>query len=313
MSTKAPFTPEKTYSNFNQAKGEAYANLRPRYHPSIYQMVMDHHNTTGGQLDILLDVGCGPGIATHALAPKFSHVLGLDPSEGMVATAREHSEGKPTTNVRFEVSTAEDLGSNLSPPIQDSSVDLIISANAAHWFNIPAFWSAAARVLKPSGTVAIWAPCGPAIHPSTPNSLAIQVAMENIQEEYLAPFYEPGNLLTQNRYTGFPLPWDMDEPLAAFDKESFLHREWGVDEGFFDREPVLTLDHVEKMMGVGSPVTRWREANPGAVGTEKDVIRVCRRAVEKLLHEAGVEEGKEVIRGGSMGVLLIVKKRKDFE
>lgn len=313
MSTKAPFTQEKTFSNYNQAQGEAYANLRPKYHPNIYQMVIGHHTTTSGQLDILLDVGCGPGIATHTLASQFSHVLGLDPSTGMIATARAHSEEKPTTNVRFEVSTAEDLGSSLSPPIQDSSVDLIISANAAHWFNIAAFWTAAARVLKPSGTVAIWAPCGPAIHPSTPNALAIQAAIEKIQEEHLTPFYEPGNILTQNRYAGFPLPWDMDEPVAAFDKESFFRREWAVDEGFFDREPILSLDQVEKMMGVGSPVTRWREANPDAVGTERDIVRMCRRAVEKLLHEAGVEEGKEVIRGGSMGVLLMVKKHKGCE
>jgi SAM-dependent methyltransferase len=309
MSTKAPFTQEKTFSSYNQAQGEAYANLRPKYHPGIYQMIIDHHTSTGGHFDVLLDVGCGPGMATHALVPKFSHVLGLDPSEGMIATARAHNERTPTTNVRFEVSTAEDLGSNLSPPVQDTSVDLIISANAAHWFNIPAFWAAAARVLKPSGTVALWAPCGPAIHPSTPNASAIQAAIQKIQEDYLAPFYEPGNLLTQNRYAEFPLPWDMDEPVTAFDKESFIRREWGVDEEFFDREPVLSLDQVEKIMGVGSPVTRWREANPGAVGTEEDVVRVCRRTVEKILHEAGVEEGREVIRGGSMGVLLIVKHK----
>ncbi|KAJ5654614.1 hypothetical protein N7490_001617 [Penicillium lividum] len=310
MSTNAPFSQEKTFSTYNQAQGEAYANLRPEYHPSIYQMIIDHHISTGGGLDMLLDIGCGPGIATHALAPRFSSVFGLDPSEGMIATARTHSKGKHTTNVQFNVSTAEDLGLNLSPPIQDSTVDLIISANAAHWFNMPAFWSSAARVLKPGGTVALWAPCKPTIHPSTPNAAAIQAAMEKIQAEYLAPFYGPGNLLTHSRYTELPLPWSLDEPIAAFDKDTFFRREWGVEEAFFDREPVLSLDQVEKMMAVGSPVTRWREANPDAAGTEGDVARICRRTMEKLLHEAGVEEGKEVIRGGSMGVLLMVKKGK---
>ncbi|KAJ5934163.1 hypothetical protein N7466_003710 [Penicillium verhagenii] len=308
MSAKTPFTPEKTFSKYNQAQGEAYANLRPEYHPKIYQMIIDHHTKTSGHLDLLIDIGCGPGIATHALAPKFSQVIGLDPSEGMIATARAHSAEKPATKLRFEISTAETLGSDILPPVQDSSVDLIISANAAHWFNIPAFWAAAARVLKPGGTVALWAPCGPVIHPSTPNASAIQAAMEKIQVEYLAPYYEAGNILTRNRYTDFPLPWTLDGQITAFDEKTFFRKEWGVDEGFFDREPVLSLDQVEKMMGVGSPVTRWREANPDAVGTERDVVRICRRAVEKLLHEAGVEEGKEVIRGGSMGVLLMVKK-----
>ena len=37
-------------------------------------------------------------------------------------------------------------------------------------------------------------------------------------------------------------------------------------------------------------------------------MRVTRRKVEKLLHEAGVEEGKETLKGALRGFLLIIKK-----
>jgi trans-aconitate 3-methyltransferase len=38
-------------------------------------------------------------------------------------------------------------------------------------------------------------------------------------------------------------------------------------------------------------------------------MRIIRREIERLLHEAGVEKGKEVVKGSLKGVLLIVKKK----
>jgi trans-aconitate 3-methyltransferase len=68
---------------------------------------------------------------------------------------------------------------------------------------------------------------------------------------------------------------------------------------------------MEKIMGTMSPVQRWREAHPEAVGTEEDVVRRLRRTLERLLRAGGMEEGKEYIEGNVQGVLLIVKKKED--
>ena len=78
---------------------------------------------------------------------------------------------------------------------------------------------------------------------------------------------------------------------------------------FLMGQPRSDLDTMEKAMGTMSTVTRWREAHPDAVGTERDVVRMMRREIERLLHEAGVERGKEMVNGGVAGVLLMVKKR----
>lgn len=72
------------------------------------------------------------GIATFRLAETFKTTIGLDPSEGMISTARalaseKQSSGGPV--VRFEVSTAEDISPELIP---DGSVDLITAATCAH-------------------------------------------------------------------------------------------------------------------------------------------------------------------------------------
>ncbi|KAJ9144279.1 methyltransferase domain-containing protein [Pleurostoma richardsiae] len=312
----ASFSPEKTFRSYTSEQGAAYAQNRRGYHPNLYKLVVNHHTSTGGQLDTILDVGCGPGIATRALAPHFAHAIGLDPSEGMIVTARslggQTSGGEP---IRFEVSSAEELGSQLDPPVHDSSVDLIVAATAAHWFDMSRFWPSAARVLKPGGTIALWTGSTMCVHASTPNHAAIQQAMEDFEERHLRQYIYHGNYLVRNMYVDLPLPWTLETPAEELDQDTFVRKEWNkggaCEEGeeFFMGQHTVDLDMLEKILGTGSPMTRWRQAHPDAAGTEQDVVRMIRREIEKLLHEAGVEKGKEVVTGGLGGVLLVVKKR----
>ncbi|KAK7747379.1 hypothetical protein SLS53_001633 [Cytospora paraplurivora] len=267
-----------------------------RYSQALYDDIISHHTSTGGKRETVLDVGCGPGIATFALAQFFDNAIGLDPSEGMISTARSLlATEQPKPNVRFELSTAEDIDPTIIP---DSSVDLITAATCAHWFDMPRFWPTAARVLRPGGTVAMWNSYASYLHHSVPNAAAINAAVKEIEEEELLPFFEPGNLLTRNLYSTIGLPWTVEPRVPDFDESALFRKEWGTEDNdvsFYEGGQVtLDLDTMEKMLGTSSPVTRWREAHPEAVGTEKDVIRRIRRVVENLLHEAGVEKGKEL-------------------
>jgi len=124
----------------------------------------------------------------------------------------------------------------------------------------------------------------------------------------------PGNFLVQNRYRDLHLPWtgSLDQRVAGFDEARFLRLEWPTDQPFHapgphDEEGV-SLDIFEKLVATGSAETRWRQANPDLVGTEKDVLRILRRKIENLLQEAGVEPGRETLRGVVDGVILFVKK-----
>ncbi|KAF2191227.1 methyltransferase domain-containing protein [Zopfia rhizophila CBS 207.26] len=316
-SAAVPVSAEKTFSSYNHEQGTAYAQARRGYHPNLYQIIIDYHTSTGGQLSTILDIGCGPGTAVRELAPRFAHAIGLDPSDGMISTARSlggvSSSSEP---IRFDISTAEELGSHISPPIPDSSVDLITAATAAHWFDMSRFWPRAAQLLKPGGTVAFWTSGSLYVHPSMPNYAAIQAVMDELEERHLKAYMEPGNLLTRNLYADLPLPWTLEQQVPEFDESTFFRKEWNkgglanaADDGYSLAQQTMDLDTLEKVLGTASPVTRWREAHPDAVGTERDVVRMVRREIERLLCEAGVEKGKEEVTGGVGAVLLMVRKR----
>ena len=311
----APFQAENTFRSYNKEQGKAYAQVRRDYHPNVYNAIIKQHTSTGGQLSTLVDVGCGPGMTTFGLAPHFVHAIGLDPSEGMITIARSQISTRPhppdssNKDIRFEISTAEELGAKLSPPIADSSVDLITASNAAHWFDLSGFWPSAARILKPGGSVALWTSGAIRAHPSMPNASKIQAAMDAHEEKHLDAYRLAGNDLVRNAYRDLPLPWTLETPVPEFEEATFFRKDWDVGEEFFVGQPEVDLETFEKMMGTGSAVTRWRQAHPDKVGTEEDVVRILRREMEKLCWEAGVKQGEEKLKGSVEGALLVVKKR----
>lgn len=139
-------TEEKTFRSYSTGDAAQYAQSRMQYSQALYDSILDYHKSGGAKLDTVVDLGCGPGLATFKLAEYFTNVIGLDPSEGMIATARARLESEPSTenhSIKFEVSTAEDIDPALIP---DASVDLITAATCAH-VSIP---SSSHNILKTS-------------------------------------------------------------------------------------------------------------------------------------------------------------------
>ncbi len=79
---------------------------------------------------------------------QSSSIGGETGSNPTVAWLMANPEG---SRFEFVNSNAEDL-SFLAP----STVDLLVAAQAAHWFDYSRLWPELDRVLRPSGTVAFW-------------------------------------------------------------------------------------------------------------------------------------------------------------
>ncbi|TQW00840.1 S-adenosylmethionine-dependent methyltransferase [Cordyceps javanica] len=125
----------------------SYAASRPSYPASLFKTVLSYHNaqSSGGTL---LDLGCGHGLISRELSPHFAKTIATDPSPAMVRQAKSMTNDD---KIEIRQARAEDLSF-----LQDQSVDLVVSGQAAHWFDYSKAWPEIARVVKSGGSVAFW-------------------------------------------------------------------------------------------------------------------------------------------------------------
>jgi trans-aconitate 3-methyltransferase len=120
---------DSTFRSYSAEQAKIYATHRLSYEAAIYDTVLSHHASAGGQFGLLLDVGCGPGNATRDVALSFDQAIGVDPGPSMIATAREiGGKTKSGEGIRYEVSGAEEISGVKG--LEGESVDLLISAMA---------------------------------------------------------------------------------------------------------------------------------------------------------------------------------------
>lgn len=106
----------------------------------------------------VLDVGCGDGFLTAALAARTpdGFVLGADASPRMIATAHR-SAARGTAGPVFVVADARDL------PVRGGSFDLVVSFNALHWVaDQRRALAEIAAALRPGGRAVVQVVCASA-------------------------------------------------------------------------------------------------------------------------------------------------------
>jgi ubiquinone/menaquinone biosynthesis C-methylase UbiE len=99
-----------------------------------------------GPIRAVLDLGCGTGRFSQALASRFvADVVGVDPSAKMLELART----KPhTSRIRYVIGRGEQI------PLRSCSVDLVFMSMVFHHFTSPALAaSECQRVLREGGLV----------------------------------------------------------------------------------------------------------------------------------------------------------------
>ena len=117
---------------------EAYDRGRPAYPAEAVGWL------TGGEAKVVLELGAGTGKLTRELVDQGHAVFATEPDEAMLAILRER-----VPEVSAKVATAEEI------PANDRSVDVVVVAQAFHWFDHEVALPEIARVLKPGGHLAL--------------------------------------------------------------------------------------------------------------------------------------------------------------
>jgi SAM-dependent methyltransferase len=124
-------------------RADDYARSRPSYPPEAISFILDTFLPRRPESLVAADIGAGTGIFSRLLADRGVCVIAIEPNSPMREAATSHPR------VENRAGTAE--ATNLS----DSSVDLVVCAQAFHWFEHDKALPEFRRILKPLGRVSI--------------------------------------------------------------------------------------------------------------------------------------------------------------
>jgi SAM-dependent methyltransferase len=166
-----------------------YAKFRPRYPREMFEYL----GTVAPSRKLAWDSATGNGQAAVSLAKVFERVIATDASEKQIANAQRHER------VVYRVAPGEDSGIDLE------TVDLVMVAQALHWFDLDRFYTEARRVLKHEGVLAA----------SAYNLLHIGPGIDEIVNRYyfdvVDPFWPPERKLIE-QFGRLSFPFHEIEP-----------------------------------------------------------------------------------------------------
>jgi SAM-dependent methyltransferase len=180
----------------------AYAQYRPDYPPELFRYLA----SLTPRNDVAQSSATSCGQAALGLAQHFSLVVASDGSVSQLQNAQRHP------NIAYIANLAE------QPALRDGSVDLVVAAQAAHWFDHERFYPEVQRVLKHDGALAVWTYGLAYVEPQ------IDAIVKHFYNDVIGNYWPPERRWVESAYRDLPFP------LREIDAPSFeLRLEWDLD------------------------------------------------------------------------------------
>jgi ubiquinone/menaquinone biosynthesis C-methylase UbiE len=207
-----------------------YDAFRVGYTAKVYEHLANRCGLASGA-DVV-DLGCGNGLSTLPLIEAGATVTAVDSDPAMLRLARE----KLGDGATVIAGRAERL------PLESASYDLVLAAQAAHFFREPEASREIRRVLRPGGTVAyVWkypAPDTPYVYLAdelltllTDQQVRTTYGVGTVPEllasgwrGYRRAVFEQPVAYTIGRYVGYQSSRDRIRQLAGEHREDLLQR-----------------------------------------------------------------------------------------
>jgi len=173
------------FKDYFSGHAAEYAKFRPRYPDELFECL----TSISPRHELAWDCATGNGQAAMGLARHFNSVTATD------ASAQQIESAESNDRVSYRVAPAEASG------LDSASVDLILVAQALHWFDIDRFFTEAKRVLKDDGVLAI---SSYKVLEITPE---IDVIIWKFYRETTGPFWPLERDLVETDYKNIQLPF----------------------------------------------------------------------------------------------------------
>jgi SAM-dependent methyltransferase len=231
------------FKDYFSKQAPEYTRYRPHYPAPLFEylaeLTIDHR--------LAWDCATGSGQAALGLANYFQKIIATDASDRQIANATAHDR------ITYIVAPAE------KTEIESDSVDLIVVAQALHWFDLDEFYAEVRRVLREGGVLAVWS------YSLLRISSVIDRVLDQFYTSVVGPFWPPERNFVDNKYQSIPFPF---EELVAPQ---------------FKMEARWNLDRLVGYLGTWSSVQKFKdEHNTDPI---EIVIRDLRRAWGRPAHE----------------------------
>ncbi len=152
----------------------------------------------------LLDLGCGPGIVTAAMAPEVREVVAYDLTPEMLDQARKRCQEAGLKNVRFELGKAEDL------PFEKETFDGIVTRLTIHHFPDPRrVMDEAVRVTRRNGKIVV----ADVVSSENDEEAGLHNALETLRDPTHVRMFSPSQMLELVKSAGLRITstvtWEM--------------------------------------------------------------------------------------------------------
>ena len=124
---------------------ENYVKYRPHYPKDVLDLFRDKMNLQ--KSSVVADIGSGTGISAELFLENGNPVFGVEPNETMREAAENYL--KKYQNFRSINGTAENT------TLEDKSVDIVVAAQAFHWFDKEKTHKEFKRISKEKGYIAL--------------------------------------------------------------------------------------------------------------------------------------------------------------
>lgn len=212
-------------------QARAYALHRPGYPQSLF----DYLKQVCLRTDRAWDCATGNGQIAQGLSAFFTEVQATDISEKQLL----HAYQAPNIVYRKEAAEASSFAGEV--------FDLVIVAQAIHWFQFDLFYKEVRRTLRPGGLFVV---TGYSMARITP---AIDEMLLDFQHQVVGPYWDPERIYVDERYETIPFPFDeLETPQLAYEDRWSLDRLCGYVESW------SATQHYIKAMG-SDPVPALKE------------------------------------------------------
>lgn len=178
--------PEQSTRNWFDRGGRDYARFRPTYPPELADALARMAPAHAAAVD----VGCGTGQLSVQLAAHFDAVLATDPSPAQLGAAQPHQR------VHYVRASAEAL------PVAGAAVHLITAAQAAHWFDLPAFYRQVRRIAAAGAVLALISYGTPRLAPE------IDPRFQRFYTREIGPYWPAARRMVDDGYRTLDFPFD---------------------------------------------------------------------------------------------------------